>query len=376
MSRYIYLFFLLPFLSCEPNSSYQDSLKFIKNQAFPNGYRTGNSQIVHYDNEEHICFGDYYTHKKIAIHTLEPNTSHIEFVNLQPITDRHEKIQAYEVINLDTILVLPYYSNILYLINQKGVIWKTINLNPYLKEKGSFELLTCAAPFQFNDTTLIFSLDYSPYNLPVEDFNDLYKYRIASDKAPTLFKIDNIFSDSLSVQFGLYNFYNNFLPQDCIKAEGRIFTFTEDKILFNSAYSDSIYIINPSTLELEKTIVVQSDYSDLMVEGVKIEDHLQNPDLINNNFKSNGQIRRILFDIDQNLYYVITCHKPTEELFPWSIIVLDNEFKKITEIVMDHTKYNANMQICSDGLLISNYYETLNDSDHFEKNSFALFRYE
>jgi len=69
-------------------------------------------------------------------------------------------------------------------------------------------------------------------------------------------------------------------------------------------------------------------------------------------------------------------HKPEENYSPLSIIILDSNFTIIDEVKLDKEKYSAYGFVCEDGLLISNYYETLHDKDHFKKNTFSLFRYE
>ena len=61
---------------------------------------------------------------------------------------------------------------------------------------------------------------------------------------------------------------------------------------------------------------------------------------------------------------------------PWSMIILDGEFNHIEEIKMDHSKYYHHGFVSNNRLLISNYYETVDDRDHFSKNTYALFNYE
>jgi len=68
---------------------------------------------------------------------------------------------------------------------------------------------------------------------------------------------------------------------------------------------------------------------------VSIADNLNNSKLLNQNFKSNGQIRDIVYDKSKQLYYCSVNHKPKSietpwiDPIPWSIIVLDKDFKKL-----------------------------------------------
>ncbi len=334
-----------------------------------------NTQVEYFDNEEYLCIADYHTHKKIAIHELN-NPDSVLFVDLNEITNLGEKILAYEVQSLDTIMVLTTYSNNLYFINRNGEIWKQVDFNPYLEEEGGFELFKCETPFQFNDSTLIFSLEYLVQNLPANSRGDLDVFYQKYYEAPTLFKVDNIYADTLSCAFGLPGLYTNFSANKSVPLEAKKFTFFEDKIIFNSSYSDSLYIINPNSFEIERKIAIHSDYSELLIQPITTNDLQTKPELLNENFKSNGKIRTVLYDKIHGFYSVLAMHKPSGEHFPWSIIKLDSTFNKVDEIKMDESKYLSLARSVNNGILISNYYETLNDTDHFEKNTFTLFQYE
>ncbi len=334
-----------------------------------------NTQIENMNQKEYLCIGDYHTQKKLAIHSIEDQDSTI-LVPLNKITELGEKILAYEVHSLDTIMILPHHSNILYFINRDGEIWKDVDLNPYLEKEGYYELNRSSTPFQFNDSTLIFSLEYSSKNLPLNEREDLNYYYQGKYAAPSLFKIENIFGDTLSCTFGLRELYNNFADNQSVCIEGNLFTFLENKIIFNSAYSDSLYVIDSQTLEIEKKVEIQSKFSGLSIQPISIDDLQSSPEKLNSNFQSNGQIRDIIYDKKQNQYSVIVNHKPDTEEYPWSILTLTDNFQKLNEIKMDDSKYYSKVWSSKKGLIVSNYFETLKDHDHFSKNTFTLFQHE
>lgn len=373
MSKLIIFFITLCLFSCQ--SEQIKSIKAIESLSYQTGFNSLNAQIEYFNNKEYLCIADFQTYKKIVIHDLKTPGSNL-VIPLDEITNLRERIVAFEIHNLDTIIILPNYSNIIYFINSSGEIWNKIDLNPYLQEEGYFELTRSITPFQFNDTTLIFSLNYLAKNLPPNARGDLYTYYQKRYEAPALFKIINIYADTLKTEFGLRNLYTNFSSNKSVNIEGNLFTFFEDKIVFNSAYSDSLYIINTMSLEIERKVAINSEYSDLSIPSIPINELQANPDLLNLNFRSNGFIRSILYDETEELYSVFAGHKPVGEELPWSIITLDGDFNKVGEIKMDDSKYHSKGFTTNKGLLISNYYETLNDSDHFEKNTFTLFSYE
>lgn len=99
--KWIKIFFLLIVLvSCQDNTD-DRKLEFIENWTFQTGFFSGNAQIEEFNNTEYVCFGDYNTHKKIALHDLNSTAYHE--IDLKNITNLNEKILAFEIINLDTI---------------------------------------------------------------------------------------------------------------------------------------------------------------------------------------------------------------------------------------------------------------------------------
>ena len=253
-----------------------------KNLTFNTGFRTGNAQLEQIEEEEYICFTDYRTNKEVVLH--HTNSTKKYNVDLSSIYELNEKVTGVEIINLDTILAITEKTNKLFMINSKGKIWRTINLNPYVEKEGYYELYRCATPFQFNDTTLIFAMEYVMKNLPLEAQRDFERFNTEKYNSFNLFKIDNVFSEELKVSFGLKGLYNNFTDAQHIAMEGSDFTFFEDQIIFKSCYSDTLYLINPTTLTIERKVRIQSEFSSLHITPITIEDQKTIPNILNENF--------------------------------------------------------------------------------------------
>lgn len=368
------LFAVAFIFACQSGHENKEQLTWEMNLEFYSGFNSGNSQIEQFNGEEYVCFSDFTTNKETVLHNLNKDeTYHIDLSN---IAQTGEKISAVEVMNLDTILVLTAYTNRLFMINQYGTIWNRIDFNPYLIKEGRFELLRSETPFQYNDTSLIFGLSYAGSSNENEatDYVSFYQEKYA---APKLFKVDNIFNDSLETHFGLFNLYNNFTNKNYRALEGSGFSFLEDHLIFKSAYSDTIYQIDPILLTITNKVQIKSDFGRIYLDPVSIEESLINSQAINENFSSYGQIRSVHYDSVKELFFLMMAHKPEDkEDYPWSIIVMDKAFNQLNEIKMDDKKYAHYGELTSKGLLISNYYETLNDSNHFSKNTYALFNYE
>jgi len=360
--------FMILFSCQNKNHNKNVQFEYVKDMIFDSGFKSGNAQIEFINGREFLCIAEYQKEKKIVLHALDGKES--ISIGLSRLDLFNERALAFEVFNLDTILVLPYYSNILYCMNQKGDVWKTIDLNPYLEKEGRFELKRSATPFHYNNNALVFSLEYL---IDTDVVYDAYSYRKKRNAAPILLKIEDIFKDTLDVQFGLRNLYNHFSDAKHANVEGNNFAFINDQIVFNSAYSDSLYIIDPNHLEIKQKIKISSDYSRIYIDPITNEQQMQNPNLVNQNFTTNGQIRSVKYDSDERVYLVFVSHKPKEVRTSWSVIILDSNFNKIDEYLMDDSKYAHYGLISSKGLLVSNYYETLRDIVAYDKNTYALY---
>jgi len=342
-------------------------MELIKNYEFHSGFFTGNAQVESFNNKEYICFGDYKTNKKIAFHTF--NDTLVQYVSLKKIIEEGESIMGFEIINSDSIYILTYYSNKVFLINNVGEVKSRFDYNSLQSINNKYGLMRSRTPFLFNDSTFIFLLS-AKYDKSYKNFKE---FVIESYKKPNLIRVVNFKKDSIKTKLGLFGLYNSFPNYKEVFLNGNNYKFINKKIFFMSQYSDSLFIIDPFSLTIEKKVKISSKYSVIKIEPLTIQEYDKGENV---DYTSNGRMSDIFYDKKQNIYYVFAVHKKQENTWPWSIIVLDSNLKTIDEIKMDETKYSFSGMMTSKGLLISNYYETLNDKDHFKKNTYSLFRYE
>lgn len=381
MKRIVFNLLLLTILiACTHNTS-NKTFNHIKNYTFYSGFNSGNMQTKKINKKEYICYGDLKTRKKIAIHSLDNSEKY--FVDVSAINTLGEQAIAYAVNNFDSIYLLSKYSNFIFLIDSSGTIKNKYNFNKNPLINAQFELSPISSPFLYNKSTFILSLNFKPNNSHRFDTpSDYIKYYSDCKKSYQLCKISNLNKDTLDLQFGTKNLYANFTKSTDLTIEGNHYSQVNNMIIFTSAYSDSLYLIDPITLSLKEKIKITSDYSQAYISPISIADSFNNSKLLNQNFKSNGQIRDIVYDKSKQLYYCSISHKPKSietpwsDPIPWSIIVLNEEFNKIDEIKMDEKKYTYSIMMCSQGLLVSNYSETKEEDDFFIKNTLTLFRYE
>ena len=220
-----------------------------------------------------------------------------------------------------------------------------------MKSYGHFSLRPCDGPFLFNDTSLIFALEYEMDNLPESEQADFNNYFKRNKKVPLLFKVDNIFADSLITSVGGSGLIERFSqPTDAINNARHHFDFCNGQLIYNTPYTDSLYVINPNTLTIEKAVHIHSEFGNLMVKPLSA-DQYQNTNLGSSGYIYGfNHILDIIFDSKNNVYYCFIWHglkDINQNTRPWSLVLMDSNFKVKREIKMDEAKFASSGFISS-----------------------------
>ena len=360
--------------SCQKKSVAQQ-LKLIEELEFSPDFNI-KSKLVNVKGEDYICFYDFVTHKKIVAEGLS-NGDKLT-INLSQVLEETYKIAAFDLVSWDTIYVLADYSTKLFVINRQGEIINTIDFNPYLLKEGHFELMSTPSEFIFNDTSMIFALEFRPESLPEHLQDNLRAYDSAMYRSPRLFKVDNFYKDSMVTHFGTRNLYCRFSAEDVLVYDTFNFRLINGDVFFTSWYTDSIYIIDPVSLKVKNSIKIRSKYTGLIADHLTREVAQADNERFMYNIKSNGQIFNINYDQMSQHYFLSIIHKPKslKEIPNWSFVILDSLFNQVDEIKMDSKKYRFNFFSGRDGLfIISNAGHETEDGYH-KKAYYSMFRYE
>lgn len=378
------LILLLLLISCVGNKKeHKKEFEFKTDVEFISGSRKGYiSDIINKKGNKYFCAKDYLNDKKLVIHSL--NDSLKIDVPLENIINQGQKILNVDIQALDSIWVLTSYTNKLYLINHKGEIQKTLDINPYLeleKENSmTFEMYS-KNNMIINDTTLIVHL--TPYLEDDEPFDFVdYHIKLYTTNTPFLLKIDNIYSDSLILTFGLYNFNNRFSEIDDFSGELARINLANNEVFIHSYYSDTIYQISLEDLSVKNSFVPKSKYSKLSTNPPKLIDQLKNGNLHNEIQSKTGAIMNIKYSDYYHLYFVSVYHESDKILEPFydkvgSILIFDESFNQIDEVKLSE-EYSGGY-VCftdSNSIFVSNYKKVYDDTNFFEKNTFSIFTYE
>ncbi len=365
-------------IGCQ-NKDFKDH-KHLK-QVFEKEYFTGfwgRCKIIKVKDKEFICHYDFVTHKKIIAESLSDDELHTISIE-NALKKSLYGIVAFEIVDWDNIYLVEKYSTKLSLINEGGEVKRRIDLDPYLKLSGHYELVCLTREFIMNDTSMLFALEFRPENLPEYLQDNIEAYDSMRYLSPRLFKVDNFYKDTFKVHFGAENLYRRFVAEDILALDRFNYRYVNNQILFTSMYTDSIYCIDPNTLNVKNAFGIQSDYTGLIVNHMSRAEADQDNERFMNNVDSNGKILNIVFDQLSKNYFVTIVHKKrgeAEAKLAWSLIVLDEEFQKEEEIKMDEDKYHFLCNPSLQGLYIDSNPSHEADTNYRQKNNYAVFRYE
>lgn len=337
------------------------------------GFVAGQSTFKTFKEHEYICFYDYNTEKKIWLYDLASETTHN--IDLSMVNRLGFQISGFELLGLDTILVLTKYTNKLLFLNRQGTIWKYLDLGQFTKGNFYFEANANTSPFMQNDTTALIPI--SPQVDPnISEHVDYLEFSLKKRTSPHLLEISNIYEDPITYRLGGENTYYEFTNPGDIIAESPNFRYLNGDLFFFSNFSNKIYTLNRNSLETEGAKAIESLFGKIKVEAPNQEKLRINPNFFTEAFLKNPTIHDLDFlPVKKEYWITIRGGKKDQKATPWSIIVADSSFQKAQEFRMDPEIYYHNIHVWSGGVLIEHRTGS-NDSSHSTKRTLTHFRYE
>lgn len=361
-------------------------------------------QTVAFDvdfNISHRFSGTFYdeTSKKVLIYFADPVSAKKmkiydddgvvkDSINLQRAVEALDyKINGIAVFSKDSIVLNSMYTNKLVFVNRKGEIWKQLDLTRHLIDNDNVYEITSSTMSDFKmGNSLLFGSDWR-MNLNDVDKKDGLEASInfynQCFKSNYFFKVSNFKTDSLETKFGLSDFYSRLYDKPAVLVGPPFYTFVNNKLFLTSNYTNKIFEIDTTALSIRKSFVINSDYTKIGAEPVVAsKEGLTNlQEKINTILKSKGFISRIFYNKSVNKYIVIVYHEGKNgEIFddiskrPFSIILLDNNFKKIEEIPFFDMKLRGGFSfMTSKGLMIASA-ESLSEIKSNEKKFYIFAR--
>lgn len=266
--------------------------------------------------------------------------------------NKSNKINEYYIKNLDSIFILYAGKNIIGLYNRKGDLLSEYNFNRFMKDSIFFHSsISLESPFLFKFNNFYF--DITPFkSIDVKKYLRLPKLAIINiEKEHVLSVLKTVYFPKKYLDSIDYNFYT---PSYCLSKDG--------KIIVSFEVSHKIYIYNSQNGSLIKTVQTKSKYLNKFNGKNKFT---------SSNLKDDFKFQivsphysGIYYDEYRNYYYRVAIHK--QKLIdkhnlpnhtgsnPWSIIIFDENFKKLSEIFIEGKKYFPHIFITKKGLLLLN----------------------
>lgn len=325
---------------------------------FPNSRVLNGGLTFSNDTSEYLFFCNPSVGKSINIFSSNAQVEYI--IPLNEIFQKGEEIRDIQILSFDTIFVVSQRTNNIYIINSLGQIWRTINLEHMLiYDNIKYEVIPSFKHNFYYKGSLYFGLvikDYprKTYSNKLEMLQSNLKLE---SKSPFICKINGIFNDSLSIEFGLFGFLSNFYDSSYYLNDFRVYYPIENKLILTSIYSDMVFVVNIFNLKLENQHKLSSNYSKINIVPIKLDQHINNPGNYNQALVQQGHIDVVHFCSEDKRFYIKVRHDRDSlmiinDKFPFSIITLDKNFRTLFESQILDQNYVCNPVFISNKILI------------------------
>lgn len=378
----IIVLFCVSFTSCAPDKKYVYSFAPLRTIDFTIGFNTWDANCENIDSIEYISFADFRTNQKIILSTVSGINPEMIIIPLDSFLNKGFQITSYEIINRDTLLLVEDYARRVFHLDFNGKLIKVYDFNEACAAPVSFDLYSSRMGVGSEGKgDLIFHCMFNSYNdLTGNNYRNNMELLINEQrKSPYFFRVNDLFSDSITYDFGLDNFYARFTNSSDLFFESPHYLLNDSLIYVFSNYSDTLYVLDALDLKIKQLHQIKSDYSEIGYQPATLEGRKLDPNLVNDLGRAKGFIQQIEIDQHKGLVYVLVLHEMLEassdirRIKPWSILIYDMSFQKLGEVKMDEKKYGSFMISTKEGLLISNAPTKQNDTDFYEKTTFELF---
>lgn len=311
------------------------------------------------DGQEAIAYFNYETYKSMDVFTMDGK--HVKTIPLKELKTIERHVDDICALNCDSFIALGQYNNNVHLFNSEGKILHNAHLNDSLPgdSRCKSELWSSIYDdFIQNDSVLVFCskvMDMVDRDKTLTQYQFMCKADSICRLRPYFAAVKFPFSAHPSYHYTLRSFYDRILPKDMTSGELPLYTITPKNILLFSWHSDSVFVINKNTYEIDKAFKVQSAYTKVGTP-VSLKDEYR----VNDFLQTKGSINRVLYDPYRDLYYVTVRHSipfntPIEQRRhnrKWSFFVYDKDFKPLKEINMDPKYSYGEILVTREGVLM------------------------
>lgn len=337
--------------------------------------------ICRIDGEEEIYFFKSKFNPQVKFYDLKGNLK--DSLSLKQVEDSIGKIGLFSFVSKDTMIVLSYETNQMVGLKRNGSFLFNLNLDslsaPNDENKYCFWSSFTPSPIHIGDN-IIFKLMWNGKyrnKYQANSASDYYKHILISRMhSPSVSKIEDIYSGSPQIKYGMRDYYYNKSPE-LISYGGseKNYAILNDKLFFIIANERSIYELDTNSLEVTDTIpIIPEEYE--IPTGIKLinkpgisEDMMAEQELM-----EKCRITNMLYSQTKKQYYIFLRTakdlSAVDELgYPFKLYVYDNRFKKKKEYTFKTDQYNPkSAMMTSKGIMI----EKINKNQEYGKKFFEF----
>lgn len=351
---------ILLFYSCNNTKEDHKLIPSGEIVTFDIGFPVRHFEYFKENDQEFISFVDFTTHKKIKVFSLD-NQIRKEIPFNEIMKNDNVSFHSFYPITSDSLALLSKYTSKVYLINSKGnvilkkdyskYLLKGIEMQPPLKIKNSI-LRTGVGVFPPGNDTLS-EIELNKIKLS--------HYVIVEDTA--------FLSKANQLSFRMNNLYNRFTKDDEWPIETTRFVIADNWNIFYSSYSDSLYIFKKD-YTMDRVVKIFSSFYNMEIRPIKMTEAQKDLDLPSKEAWNKSMLWYVQYDSNRLLYYCFIRGPHIDREFPFSILVLDENFNKLTEKKFSQKEYKPRGFVAEEGFYLER------QQDDFTKKTFELLNYE
>jgi hypothetical protein len=338
---------------------------------------------------EYLYFADFNTNKCIKLFKID-NSKQTDSIPLKNIIKLLGDINGISIISRDTIVLNSVSTNKIALINSKGNCYKYIDMDALMnKDADHYELYSTFLKQKVYKHSILFHAEWY-YNSddekngtePTDKLKQMQYWYNHNFESSYFLKVSALDADSVKLQFGLTNFYKSIVDKNSLFSDVPFYTYTHDQLFLYSVFNDHLFIINPTTLNLKDSLKISSKYSTVGNKPSPINEQTINrvQELSDELYSTTALVAGWHYDERSQRYFLILNHKIEKGVEdkigykkrPFSILIYNEKFEKIDEIMGDGNAYFGGFNIMTTkGLLI--YKNKTNETD--KNTTLSLFNY-
>ena len=307
--------------------------------------------------DEILYFGDPVTANALRFFDIAGDT--LFTVQLDSVTPRVGAVNGISVHTLDSILISGPHNNRLAWIDRSGKVLSAWDVSKALiTNKGDIfwmypsNLRSCVF-----DTFALFAIEWREnqhWELPdyrVNYLDYVTIFRTNTQAQPHFVRFGLNPDVRYDPEYGVPAFYNRFCKGPSRTSLALCYTLIGGHILLTSEHSDTLYVIDPVSLDIERTVPLHS-----RVSAVHIPPPLYTPEeaanktnMVEKRWLTGGAVQNISYDAASNQYLVVAYHQVPLETGEdrnganrsFSVLAFDTVFGPTAEYVFDDIKYDG-----------------------------------